>query len=306
MILYFDLEELGYYSLKTKLLIKIYDYDLSFILDKNVKTNSEGYFNYRIKNVYNPYYSLITLINTIQNVDFPKNLSKEIYSYFGDMMEILDDRMNIYYKDFIKIEAIQSFNNPEFIYKSVFYYTNRHKIQPLFSDFINHCKDKNIYRKIDEFPENEIVFHYPKEKHLRILEYSPSLNIPILETKFNFSYKTINKYSDKYMNYLLNSPNEDNFLKRINKLDRYGNEKDLNILKKEFIERYKDYNKLSESSKKYIDIGLKVLINTNFYNIPDIFINNSKDNNLLYLLTFIRNVLGNNRLPITLKKMILI
>jgi hypothetical protein len=77
------------------------------------------------------------------------------------------------------------------------------------------------------------------------------------------------------------------------------------LLKKLFKQKYKDYNKLDKLGKSYIDWGLNIITSTYFYDISNIFVDNSKDKNIDYLLFLFKKVFG-DRLPITLKKMILI
>jgi hypothetical protein len=328
MILYFDLGDSILYSLETEYLVKIYDYDFASIPDKRISNNL-----YRFEtenNIYNPYSSVIKFIRELQiilNGDnayvIEQNLgdnSEKLLDFVEDCLQKIEkytkfkidygyhtqDDENLYF-DYVSENKNKKtkYNNEEYYdnYTSKMNYKYKNKFEDIFDYFLNTFETENIYKLIEDIPNDEIVFKYPEERKLVVEEYVPDLSsIEIKESEnYSIDYEKINEMADKYLESMIKYSNT---FKNHSKSKEYL-EKLSEKLKNIFVRKYQDYGKLSEKAKEYVKYGLFWICDISFYNLNSfVIINNSKGRNLEYLIYLLKEVIG-NKLPIVLEKIVL-
>jgi hypothetical protein len=307
---YFDLGNLGYYSSKTKYLVKIYDFDNSSSLDDRIFRNSFCYGLSLFVNDYDPFSNIIEFIRNLNELlKSPEMKFDDLNHTHLEYLKMGIDKLNSIIKNYYNAKSNIQFVNqePYLIFTSKVNNEMQFRLEPLFEEFIKFFIPFKAYKEIkrNKIPETEIIFSYPKEKNLKIVEYKPK--IPDTIKEYSTDYQEINKMARKYNLEEENIEKEEvDFVKSFRDvLIRDDQKNNVLLLKKLFKQKYKDYNKLDKLGKSYIDWGLNIITSTYFYDISNIFVDNSKDKNIDYLLFLFKKVFG-DRLPITLKKMILI
>jgi hypothetical protein len=285
MVIYFNIPEIGFVELYTDILIKIYDFDRSSIIypgiPRNYELDLEYCEEYHTCNTISPKFDTFKVVS--QFVEILKH-EKEISIFSNEIIDLewLKDLGKNYDMSFKFLP--KKINPTEQELKS-----NLEILKILLNNYPNVCKMINNI----EIP---YVYKPPEKREIKYIDFHPESK----QSNYLFSSSYLNNSLEIFNIY--NIPNITPFIIQTNKEELRKNER---ILYFKFAEKYNEFKMLNKNSKIWFKIGCRILCIPEIHELSEKMLETVTSKKLDKIIPTIMNVFD-NRLPITLKKMILI